>query len=61
MKLSIARDELQKGLARIQAVVEQRNSMPILSNVLLEARKGSKASREQNLQLAATYPQPPDC
>ncbi len=54
MKLSIARDELQKGLARIQAVVEQRNSMPILSNVLLEARKGSKASKEQNLQLAAT-------
>ncbi len=54
MKLSITKDEFQKGLARIQAVVEQRNSMPILSNVLLEARKASKASKEQCLQLAAT-------
>jgi len=51
MKLSIPKNELQQGLARIQAIVEKRNSMPILANVLLEATgKGSKGS----LRLAAT-------
>jgi DNA polymerase III subunit beta len=39
MKLSIPKSELQRALARIQAIVERRNSMPILANVLLEARK----------------------
>ena len=51
MKLSIPKTELQRGLARIQAIVEKRNSMPILSNVLLEASKGTAGGR---LQLTAT-------
>jgi DNA polymerase-3 subunit beta len=51
MKLSIAKVELQKGLARIQSIVEKRNTMPILANVLLEARK---QGREGMLDLAAT-------
>jgi DNA polymerase-3 subunit beta len=38
MKLRIARDELLTGLQRVQGVVEKRNTMPILSNILLEAR-----------------------
>lgn len=38
MKLSIARDELLTGLQRVQGVVEKRNTMPVLSNVLLEAK-----------------------
>jgi len=52
MKLQIAKSELQKGLGRIQAIVEKRNSMPILANVLLEAEKGSGG--EGVLRLAAT-------
>jgi len=51
MNLSISKSELQRGLARIQAIVEKRNSMPILSNVRLEAVKEKGASR---LKLAAT-------
>ena len=47
MKLSITKNELQRGLTRIQAIVEKRNSMPILANVLLEAE-------ENSLRLAAT-------
>jgi DNA polymerase-3 subunit beta len=39
MKLSIPKPELQRALGRIQAIVERRNSMPILANVLLDARK----------------------
>ncbi len=38
MKLRIARNELLTGLQRVQGVVEKRNTMPILSNILLEAK-----------------------
>lgn len=38
MKVRIGRDELLTGLQRVQGVVEKRNTMPILSNILLEAR-----------------------
>jgi DNA polymerase-3 subunit beta len=38
MKLRISRDELLMGLQRVQGVVEKRNTMPILSNILLEAK-----------------------
>ena len=37
MKLTIDRDELLRGLGRIQAVVERRGTLPILSNVLIDA------------------------
>lgn len=50
MKLSIPRSELQRGLSRIQAIVEKRNSMPILANVLLRASKGTPSQ----LEIAAT-------
>jgi len=40
MKLKIKKDELLKGLQRIQGVVEKRTTMPILSNMLLMAEGG---------------------
>lgn len=49
MKLEIERGDLQRGLARLQAIVEKRNSMPILANVLLTADK-----EKGSLELAAT-------
>ncbi len=39
MKIRIGRDELLTGLQRVQGVVEKRNTMPILSNMLLEAKQ----------------------
>jgi DNA polymerase-3 subunit beta len=51
MKFSIGKSELQRGLARIQSIVEKRNTMPILANVHLEARKDAK---DGSLELAAT-------
>lgn len=47
MKLTIAKADLQRGLARIQSIVEKRNSMPILANALLDAADG-------RLEIAAT-------
>jgi len=51
MKLSIAKNELLKGLTRIQSIVEKRNTMPILANALLEA---TKQRDDGALSIAAT-------
>jgi DNA polymerase-3 subunit beta len=50
MKLTISKSELQKGLTRIQSIVEKRNTMPILANVLLDATE----KKGKTLTLAAT-------
>jgi DNA polymerase-3 subunit beta len=50
MKLSISKAELLKGLSRIQSIVEKRNTMPILANVLLNAKPDDGG----RLELAAT-------
>ena len=41
MKLTIERAALLKALGHVQSVVERRNTIPILSNVLLSARSGT--------------------
>lgn len=40
MKLTIERAALLRSLSHVQSVVERRNTIPILSNVLLEAQDG---------------------
>src|SRR5215510_7860295 len=40
MKLTIERSALLKALGHVQSVVERRNTIPILSNVMIEAAKG---------------------
>ncbi|MFP8871266.1 MAG: DNA polymerase III subunit beta [Myxococcota bacterium] len=52
MKLTINKGELQTGLSRLQGIVEKRNSMPILANVLMNA--SNKGKEGEQLQLAAT-------
>jgi len=37
MKLTIERGSLLKSLAHVQSVVERRNTIPILANVLIQA------------------------
>ncbi len=41
MELKITAADLAKALARSQGIVERKSTMPILSHVLLEARKGN--------------------
>jgi len=48
MKATIERATLLKGLSHVQSVVERRNTIPILSNVLIEA------TAEGRLRLMAT-------
>jgi len=52
MKLTIERAALLKGLAHVQSVVERRNTIPILANVLLEAQKGKVGLTATDMDLA---------
>ncbi|HEU0264517.1 MAG TPA: DNA polymerase III subunit beta [Geobacterales bacterium] len=47
MEFRIAKDTFLKGLQRVQGIVEKRTTMPILSNVLIEAT-------ESKIELTAT-------
>src|SRR6266568_4463346 len=52
MKATIERATLLKSLGHVQSVVERRNTIPILSNVLIEAREdGSLRLRATDLDL----------
>jgi DNA polymerase III subunit beta len=59
MKATIERATLLKGLSHVQSVVERRNTIPILSNVLIEAQ-ASGAMRlmatDLDLQIDETIP-----
>ena len=51
MKLSAARDVLLKPLQAVIGVVERRQTMPILSNVLLVAKNGTLAVTATDLEV----------
>ncbi len=53
MKLSIDRSALLRSLNHIQSVVERRNTIPILSNVLIKADEGvlSLSSTDMDLEI----------
>ena len=51
MKLSIERGTLLKALAQAQSVVERRNTIPILANVLIEADGAQVSFRATDLDI----------
>ena len=51
MKLSIERGTLLKALAQAQSVVERRNTIPILANVLIEAEGAQVSFRATDLDI----------
>jgi DNA polymerase-3 subunit beta len=58
MRLSIAREELLRGLGRIQAIVERRGTLPILANALLDASQDqvTLAATDLEVGVVATLP-----
>ena len=58
MKLTIERAALLKALAHVQSVVERRNTIPILGNVLLSAGDGSLglSATDLDMEIADTAP-----
>ena len=53
MKLTIERSDLLNALSHVQNVVERRNTIPILSNVLLQASKGELKLTATDLDIEA--------
>jgi DNA polymerase sliding clamp subunit (PCNA homolog) len=43
MKVTVERAELLKSLGHVHRVVERRNTIPILANVLIKAERASSA------------------
>ena len=58
MKLTIERAALLKALGHVQSVVERRNTIPILSNVLLSAGQGAVAFSATDLDMEITDSSP---
>ena len=51
MELTISRNALLKGLQRVQGIVEKRNTMPILSHVLIETAERGVTMFATDLEL----------
>ncbi len=51
MKVSIERSALLKAMSQAQSVVERRNTIPILANVLIEAEGGVASFRATDLDI----------
>ena len=51
MKFTIKKEEFLKGLSRVQSVADRRNTMPILSNVLIESGEGGITVTATDLEI----------
>jgi len=58
MKLTIERAALLKALGRVQSVVERRNTIPILANVLISAAEGQVSFSATDLDMEITDSRP---
>jgi DNA polymerase-3 subunit beta len=58
MKVTIERSALVKALGHVQSVVERRNTIPILSNVLLQAEGGvlTLTATDLDIEISETAP-----
>ena len=53
MKIKVERSALMKALSHVQNVVERRNTIPILANVLLRAKDGALTLAATDMEIAA--------
>lgn len=52
MDLHINRDELSRGLSRVQGIIERRSTQPVLSHVLLDAQAGGLVMTATDTEVA---------
>lgn len=52
MKFTINRDSVLDALARVQSIVSQRTTLPVLSNVLITAEKGKLSLTTTDLEVS---------
>jgi DNA polymerase III subunit beta len=54
MKLTLNRDDLFEALTRVQSVVSTRSTIPVLANVLLEAKDGELLLTTTDMELSVS-------
>ena len=54
MKVTVERADLLKSLGHVHRVVERRNTIPILANVLVKADRGKLSLKATDLDLEVT-------
>lgn len=54
MKLTLHRDQFLDALTQVQAVVSARSTIPVLANVLLEAKEGQVTLTTTDMELSVT-------
>lgn len=60
MRLTIERADLLKSLQHVQSVVERRNTIPILSNLMVSAREGRVSLTATDMDIAVVDAVPSD-
>jgi DNA polymerase III subunit beta len=60
MKFTITRENLQQGLAAVAASIPTRTTLPVLSNILIEARDGGVRMSGTDLDIAVALEVPAD-
>ena len=55
MEFKITRENFLEGLGKTQGVVEKKNTMPVLSNILLEADKKGLTISATDMEVALVF------
>ena len=54
MKFSVEKNDLLKSLSHVQSIVEKKNTLPILSNILIEAKNNSLILSATDMDISIT-------
>jgi len=54
MKLTVQRDDFLEALTQVQSVVSARSTIPVLANVMLEAKEGGVTLTTTDMELSVT-------
>jgi len=54
MKISIEKNLIYKSLSHVQSIVEKKNTIPVLSNILLEAKESSLILSATDMDISVT-------
>ncbi len=54
MKFTVEKSSLFKSLSHVQSIVEKKNTLPILSNILIEAQNNSLVLSATDMDISIT-------
>ena len=54
MKISVEKNIIFKSLSHVQSIVEKKNTIPVLSNILIEAKDNSLILSATDMDISIT-------